>query len=266
MRSSCLVAAAPREIRDHAELVALCGGDLLCLWTAQGLDGRSRAWVSGDGRAVAVAGRELSRRDRLAMRGPTQSVIPLAEAVLAETGPAFRPLGERALIESLAAGVPGMSVRGRFGWMDTRRLFPAEPTSPAEPAGATAGWLPDAAMPEVTALLNDGFPESYAWPGQTGVERWAGIRDAAGQLAAVAALAWSAPDVAMISGVAVRPAARGRRFGRAACTFLAREGLARHGAVVLMVEEDNDAARALYGRLGMTYRSVAAAMIQPPAN
>jgi len=48
------MAKARREIRDHAELVARCDGDLLCLWTAQGLDGR----------AVAVAGRALSLRDR----------------------------------------------------------------------------------------------------------------------------------------------------------------------------------------------------------
>ena len=98
----------------------------------------------------------------------------------------------------------------------------------------------------MTALLEESFPDSYAWPGQPGVERWAGVRDAAGQLAAVAALAWSAPDAAMISGVAARPSARGRRFGHAVCDFLTREGLRRHGAVVLMVEEWNQAARRLY--------------------
>jgi GNAT superfamily N-acetyltransferase len=244
-----------REIRDHAELAARCDGDLLCLWTAQGLDGRSRAWVSADGRAVAVAGRALSLRDRLAVRGPAESVIPLAAEVLAEIGPDFRPLGERPLIETVATAIPGLAVRGTFGWMDTRDPVPG----PAADEGAV--WLPEAAMPEVTALLKEGFPDSYAWPGQPGVERWAGARDAGGQLAAVAALAWSAPDAAMISGVAVHPAARGRRFGSAVCDFLTREGLRRSGAVVLMVEEWNQAARRLYGRLGMQYRDVAAASL-----
>ena len=89
------MATVRREIRDHAELTARCDGDLLCLWTARGLDGRGRAWVSADGRAVAVAARDLSRRDRLAVRGPAESVIPLAADVLAEIGPDFRPLGER---------------------------------------------------------------------------------------------------------------------------------------------------------------------------
>jgi len=251
------MAQARREIRDHAELVARCDGDLLCLWTAQGLDGRSRAWVSADGQAVAVAGRALSRRDRLAVRGPAESVIPLAADLLAEIGPDFRPLGERPLIEAVAAAIPGLAVRGTFGWMDTTDPVP-------DPAAANgADWLTDAEMPEVTALLEEGFPDSYAWPGQPGVERWAGVRDAAGQLAAVAALAWSAPDAAMISGVTVHPAARGRRLGHAVCDFLTREGLRRHGAVVLMVEEWNQAARRLYGRLGLHYRDVAAAAANP---
>jgi ribosomal protein S18 acetylase RimI-like enzyme len=111
----------------------------------------------------------------------------------------------------------------------------------------------------VTALLTESFPDSYAWPGQPGVERWAGVRDDRGRLAAVAALAWSAPDAAMISGVAVRTADRGRRLGHAVCEFLTREGLRDRGAVVLMVEEWNQAARRLYGNLGLHYRDVAAA-------
>lgn len=257
------MATARREIRDHAELVARCDGDLLCLWTAQGLDGRSRAWVSADGQAVAVAGRALSLRDRLTVRGPAESVIPLVADLLAEIGPDFRPLGERPLIETVAAAIPGLAVRGTFGWMDTTDPVPGPPAAQPDAAGAAgaAGWLPEAAMPEVSALLEEGFPDSYAWPGQPGVERWAGVRDGAGKLAAVAALAWSAPDAAMISGVAVHPAARGRRLGHVVCAFLAREGFRQNGAVVLMVEEWNQAARRLYGSLGMRYRDVAAASL-----
>lgn len=254
------MAMAPREIHDHAELAARCDGDLLCLWTAQGLDGRSRAWASADGRAVAVAGRALSLRDRLAVRGPARSVIPLTAGLLAEIGPGYRPLGERPLIETVAAAIPGLAVRGTFGWMDTRDPAPDPPAADAATAEDT-GWLAEAAMPEVSALLEESFPDSYAWPGQPGVERWAGARDPAGQLAAVAALAWSAPDAAMIAGVAVHPAARGRRLGHAVCGFLTREGLRRHGAVVLMVEEWNQAARRLYGSLGLRYRDVAAASL-----
>jgi hypothetical protein len=224
-----------------------------------GLDGRSRAWASADGQAVAVAGRALSRRDRLAVRGPAESVIPLAADVLAEIGPDFRPLGERPLIEAVAAAIPGLAVRGTFGWMDTTDPVPDPPAAQPD-AAETAGWLPEAAMPEVSALLEEGFPDSYAWPGQPGVERWAGVRDAAGKLAAVAALAWSAPDAAMISGVAVHPRPR-PPFRPPVCGFLAIQGLRQKGAVVLMVEEWNQAARRLYGSLGMHYRDVAAASL-----
>jgi hypothetical protein len=54
-----------RVIDDHDELVALCGGDTLCLWAAQGLSERGRAWASDDGWTLAVAGTGISRRDRL---------------------------------------------------------------------------------------------------------------------------------------------------------------------------------------------------------
>jgi ribosomal protein S18 acetylase RimI-like enzyme len=59
----------------------------------------------------------------------------------------------------------------------------------------------------------------------------------------------------------VHPAARGRRFGHATCGFLTIQGLRQKGAVVLMVEEWNQAARRLYGSLGMHYRDVAAASL-----
>ncbi|MFB9838969.1 hypothetical protein, partial [Actinoallomurus acaciae] len=73
-----------RAIHDHDELAELCAGDTLCLWAAQGLDGRGRAWASDDGRAVAVAGQHISRRDRIAVRGRADVAVPLVERVLAE--------------------------------------------------------------------------------------------------------------------------------------------------------------------------------------
>jgi hypothetical protein len=60
-----------------------------------------------------------------------------------------------------------------------------------------------------------------------GVERWAGVRDGAGRLAAVAALAWSAPGVGLIAGVAVQPGARGQGLGRQVCGFVVAAALAR---------------------------------------
>jgi GNAT superfamily N-acetyltransferase len=242
-----------RAIEDHDELVSLCEADTLCLWAAQGPDGNSRAWASDDGRALAVAGPGLSLRDRLVVRGPIEAAVPLTRSVLAEVGPTYRPLGDPELIDSIVGGVPEM-VRGKaFGWMEF-----AAPAGPAPPAGP-ARWLSDAEMTEATALLKAAFPTSNAMPGVPGVESWAGVRDDAGRLAALAALAWSAPTVGLIAGVAVRPGVRGRGLGRVVCAFILAAALDRHGSAGLMVDEWNTPAIRLYRRLGLRYRPVLAA-------
>jgi hypothetical protein len=154
-----------REIGDHEDLVAWCKADILCLWAAQGLDGRCRAWRSSDGRAVAVAGPGLSTRDRLALGGPSDAAVPLAREVLALTGPSYRPLGDRELIGALAAALPALVLVSSFGWMDCWR------SAALPPGPATARWLPGSARDEVAALLEAGFPASQAKPGVAGVWR-----------------------------------------------------------------------------------------------
>jgi len=245
-----------REIGDHEELVALCGADTLCLWAAQGLAGRSRAWRSADGRAVAVAGPGLSTRDRLAVRGPAGAAVALAREVLAEVGPSYRPLGGRELIGALVAAIPQLVPAATFGWMHCRRpaALPPGPT--------TARWLPDAALAEVATLLESSFPASQAKPGVAGVGRWAGVRDATGRLVATGTLAWSAPAVGLLCGVAVHPQARGRGLGRDLCAFLLARALRRHEAAALMVEDWNHAAQRIYRDLGMRYQALAAAAVR----
>jgi GNAT superfamily N-acetyltransferase len=242
-----------REITDHEDLVALCGADTLCLWAAQGLDGRCRAWRNADGRAVAVAGPGLSTRNRLAVRGPADATVALVREVLDEVGPSYRPLGEERLIGALAAAIPALTLASSFGWMYCWR------DAVPPPGPSTAGWLTDAALPEVAALLQAGFPDSHAKPGVAGVERWAGVRDENGRLVATGTFAWSAPAVALLAGIAVHPEARGRGLGRDICAFLLSEAFRRHEAVALMVEEWNQPARRLYRDLGLSYQPVAAA-------
>ena len=244
-----------REIGDHEELAAWCEADTLCLWAAQGLDGRCRAWRSADGRAVAVAGPGLSNRDRLAVRGAPDAALALAREVLELTGPSYRPLGDRRLIGALVAGIPALVPVGTFGWMDCWRAVTPRP------GPTTARWLPDAALGEVAALLETGFPASHAKPGVPGVGRWAGVRDDDGGLVATGTLAWSAPDVGLLAGVAVHPRARGQGLGRNIGAFLLAEALRRHQAAALMVEEWNHAARRTYSGLGLRYRPLAAAAV-----
>jgi GNAT superfamily N-acetyltransferase len=254
------------EISDHAELAARCNDDTLCLWAAQGLVRRpwadstdpSRAWRSADGTAVAVAGHDLSTRNRIAVLGSAEEATPLVHSVLEVVGPAFRPIGDRDLIDAIVAGLPELTGVASFGWMDSRGPTPDR----LGPAGAH--WLSERELPDVTALLQVSFPDSDAQPGAQGVERWAGVRDGQGRLLAVTAAAWSAPDVGYLAGVAVHPEARGQGYGAAVCGFVLAAELAAHGAAALMVEEDNHSAIRLYRSLGMSYRALTAAAVTGP--
>ncbi|MGY1502633.1 GNAT family N-acetyltransferase [Streptomyces sp. QTS52] len=246
-----------REISDCGALKAHCAGDTLCMWAAQGLDGRSRAWVSEDRRAVAIAGPVLSARDRLAVWGAPDAAVQLVSQVLAQVGPTYRPLGRSALIDMLVHEVPGLTPVGTFGWMDRQGL-----TGDGSLTDGAAEWLPASALAEIEALVEISFPNSYAKPGVPGVERWAGVRDHAGRLAAVGAFAWCAPTVGFLSGVAVHPRARKRGFGRQVCDLLVTEALMVHGTVALMVNDWNRAAIRLYEGMGLQYSPLSAAAVR----
>ena len=252
---------AMREISDYEEFAALCGGDTLCLWAAQGLDGRCHAWRSADGRAVAVAAPALAARDRLVVRGPADAAVGLARDTLDLIGPSYRPLGDRELIGALVDGIPRLAGVASFGWMHRSRpatLPPAPGTARWLPGDAR--WLPGTALPEVAAFLEASFPDSLAKPG-AGPERWAGVLDQTGRLVATGTLAWSAPAVALLAGIAVHPQARGQGLGRDIAAFLLAEALHRHEAAALMVDDRNHTARHLYRSLGLHYQPVAAAAL-----
>jgi ribosomal protein S18 acetylase RimI-like enzyme len=235
-----------REILTTAELVSVSAGDPMIVWAGQGFRPGVRAWYDGD--AVAVAAPELSKRDRLAVAGPVDAVARLAAEVFAEVGPDYRPFGEEQLIHALAEHVPDLSFSAAFGWMDTTEL----------PVGmTTAAWLEGDAG--VKAVLAEAAPTAFAWPGRSGVRRWAAATGDGGELLSVAADAWSAPEIGFLAGVATRPVARGKGLSRQVCGFVTAELIKQHGRVGLMVDGDNAAAIAVYQRLGYTYRRVAAA-------
>lgn len=237
-----------REIRSVEELVSLTD-DTLVLWAAQGLERGGRAWAGED--AVISAAPSISARDRVAVwaRSP-QAAVALAREVLPQLPRSFRPFGDRPVIEALAAAVPGLGVVGRFGWMDARETAPPE---------VLAEWLTDADTEAINGILDRAYPISYARPGVPGVTRWAGVRDDAGRVLAVGALAWPSPQVTVLSGIAVDPPARGKGLALPICATLAHTALASHTAVALMVEDANTRARRVYERLGLHHRPLAAA-------
>jgi ribosomal protein S18 acetylase RimI-like enzyme len=236
-----------REVSTTAELARITAGDPMMIWCGQGqLGGRVKAWYSGD--AVAVASPQLSQHDRLAVHGPVDDLADLVERVLTEVNPELRTFGDEDLIRQLAERVPGLSFAAAFGWMHTA-------TVPSEVM--TASWLDGDAG--VEKLLAEASPESYAWPGRPGVQRWAAITSETGELLSIAADAWSAPEIGFLAGVATKPSARGQGLSRQVCAFATAELVKRYGQAGLMVHSGNEAAIAVYRKLGYTYRNVAAA-------
>ncbi|MET7335699.1 GNAT family N-acetyltransferase [Nonomuraea sp. NPDC005650] len=239
-----------RELRDDAEVRAACGDDDLPVWAAQGLRGGARAWALGG--AVVAAGPGVSRRDRLGVWGEPADAVELVRYALAELGPSYRPFGERELMRQVTAKLEVLRESGTFSWMSLPVLD--------GPAGDGVGWLAPEAESEVAALLAVAAPDSYAVPGLAGVRRWAGLR-VGGELAAVAADAWSAPSVGLLAGVATRAALRGRGLADRVCRWASRELLAGHGRAALMVDDANVAAVTVYERIGYRRRRVLAARV-----
>jgi GNAT superfamily N-acetyltransferase len=227
--------------------------DPLLRWAA-GQPG-ARIWERAG--AVAVACADLSRRDRLAVSGDPPAVARLLAEVLPAVGPSFRPLGAEELLTEVAGRLPGLEVAGRFAWMDTTEPVPGETTPGVR-------WLSEPETPEVSALLGEAFPGSYAQPGAPGVRRWAGLRDTGGRLLAVAADAWSTPAVGFLAGVTTRPEVRGRGLASALCAFTTNELLAGRDRVALFADYWNVAALSTYRKLGFALRPVAAAHVVQP--
>ncbi len=241
------------ELTSSGDVTAACHDDPLVVWAARGMRDGVRAWTLGE--AVAVASPDLNRRDRLTVLGPSSQVAGLVRRVLPDLGPSYRLLGDRALVAELAVRFPQTGPVRPFEWMDT--ATPSPPQAAERAGEEETGWLGDADG-EVTALLSEAAPSAWAVPGLPGIRRWAGVRSSGGALVATAADAWSCPGVGFVAGVATAPAWRGRGYGQRVCRFVFDALVAVHGRVALMVDTDNHPAIAVYERLGMRGRPVAA--------
>ncbi|MDH6143132.1 MULTISPECIES: GNAT family N-acetyltransferase [Kitasatospora] len=224
--------------------------DAILDWATQGFAPGVRVWTL-DG-ANAVASPDLSGRDRLAVHGPGEPLAVLIRHVFAELGTSYRPMGDRALIEQLIDLLPELRPIPPFLWMDVTGDSLA--TRPA------AHWLTPGEYSEAAELLDLAMPDSFAHPLRPGATRWAGVRDEAGRLTAVACEAWSSPTTGFMAGVAAHPEyGRGRGHAEAACRLVLDALLRANGRAALMVHADNPAAIRLYRRLGMASRELRAA-------
>ncbi|AEV87314.1 GCN5 family acetyltransferase [Actinoplanes sp. SE50] len=228
--------------------------DLFVRWAAAA-DG-ARIWQRPGATVVACAG--LAHWDRLVVHGDPEPLAALVREVLPEVGVTFRPFGPEDLVAAVVARAPELAVSARFAWMEITEPIGRRPRHDPR-------WLTEDEWPEVSALLAESFPDSYAVPGGPGVRRWAGIRDATGRLVAVAADAWSTTETGFLAGVTTRPDLRGRGLAADLCGFAADELLAGRDAttgrrrVALLADYHNTAAVATYTGLGFAIRKVAAA-------
>ncbi len=233
-----------RKLNDR-QISALLGGDPLRRWVAQDGAPATRVWCSDDGTAAAIARPALSQRDRVLLLGEEPAVADLFRDLLPLLGPTYRPFGDRRLIDHILRHVPGLERRGEFSWMSCSagQVHPDPHPWPVE-------WAEPQDAEAITALLTRNFPDSYAQPGRTGVQRWAKIAHG-NRIMATGAWAWSAATVGLISGVTVDIGLRGTGLGRAIASFLVHEALRTFGTVGLLVDEDNVPAVRLYRSLGM---------------
>jgi GNAT superfamily N-acetyltransferase len=230
-----------RRLRTTAD-VQNASSDPMVRWAAQALSAGGAAWEHRG--AVAVHAPHLTRRRRLVMSGPAEGVASLLAAH--GRGVDLRPLLERPLAHEVASLMPTPWVEDKpFGWMDRSGTLPLPDD---------VSWLshPDNDVPPLLRAAN---PDSWAWPGEPGVHRWAGIH-ASGTLVATAAEAWSSTDVGFMMGVAVHPSHTGQGLGHRVCQFVTSSLLSLSGTCALFVENHNAPAIALYRKLGFAYRDV----------
>jgi ribosomal protein S18 acetylase RimI-like enzyme len=229
-----------RRLRTTAD-VQDASDDPMVRWAAQALSCGGAAWEHGG--AVAVHAPALTRRRRLVLTGPAEGVASLLAAH--GRGVDLRPLLERKLAEEVEPLMPTPWVEDKpFGWMDRTGSLDL-------PTDAT--WLHTTTG--VEPLLREANPDSWAWPGEKGVHRWAGVH-IDDKLVATAAEAWSSTDVGFMMGVAVHPSHTGQGLGHRVCQFVTSSLLALYGTCALFVENHNTAAIALYRKLGFAYRDV----------
>lgn len=107
---------------------------------------------------------------------------------------------------------------------------------------------------EISALLDEAFPETTTRPGDPRVHGWYGIFED-GRLVATGADR-SRGGVGFLAGITVAPGWRGRGLGTALTTAMTRQLRTAYEVVALGVMSDNTGATRLYRRLGFT-RSLA---------
>lgn len=132
---------------------------------------------------------------------------------------------------------------GDWDWMWT-------PDQPAvQPGEDRVVDLGEDDLDEIVALHRVASPRTHARPHEVPA-RWVGVRDERGALCGCAGAEANPAGLDVLSGIVVRADQRGQRLGTALTAVLTRRAVRRDGVCTLGMYSDNDAARAVYRRLG----------------
>ncbi|HYY10096.1 MAG TPA: GNAT family N-acetyltransferase [Kineosporiaceae bacterium] len=210
-----------------------------------GLEGVARAW-RGPG-SVAFERYRRAYGTSLTVIGDPEAAADVAARLAPRLDVGSVTLPRAAVVPPhVPFGPPDAGTGWEWMWTDT------EPDpSPGEDRVVELDADSAAVRAELGAFLAEHSPRHSAEPDDELARAWLGVRTPDGDLVACLALYEAVPGVDLMASVAVAAQARGQGLGLAITAAATRRMLREHPPVATVdLYSDNDAARALYRRLG----------------
>ena len=211
-----------------------------------GLGNVARAWAAPGG-PVAVERYRRAYGTSLTVVGEPDDAVRVASRLAPRLDVGSVTLPRAAVVpDGVAFGPPGAGVGWEWMWTD-RVPAPVPGEDRVVELDAASGEV----RSELAAFLEAHSPRHSAEPDDEHARAWLGVRASDGDLLACLALYEVVPGVDLMASVAVATSARGQGLGLAIAAAATRRMLRERPPVATVdLYSDNEAARALYRRLG----------------
>ncbi len=234
---------SPDELADVAGAVPFVRWGL-------GLGSVERAWAAPPAGPVAFERYRRAYGTSLTVVGDPRAAVQVADRLAPRLDVGSVTVPRAAVVPDGAAfGPPSAGVGWEWMWTDTEPAPVRGEERVVELDGRDA-----AVRAELEAFLAEHSPRHSAEPDDPLARAWLGVRAGRagdGDLLACLALYEAVPGVDLMASVAVAGAARGQGLGLAISAAATRRMLREHPPVATVdLYSDNDAARALYLKLG----------------